>query len=136
MPTSRYNDRGDTLIEILIAVVLIGVIFSAFMIALETAQTASTRHRNLVTADALLRDYAEGAKAASPTAQCPTSTTYTTDNDNRPAGRSMLSAKSAAGFTGSTMACALRRQRRHRAGESDFTVTSARRHTSEPSRST
>jgi prepilin-type N-terminal cleavage/methylation domain-containing protein len=60
----RYNDRGDTLIEILMAVVLIGVIFSGFVIALETNSTTSSEHRNLVTADALLRDYAEATKAA------------------------------------------------------------------------
>src|SRR2546429_5516867 len=63
-PTPGYNDRGDTLIEILMAVVLIGVIFSAFVIALETNSTASTTHRNLVTADAVLRDYAEATKQA------------------------------------------------------------------------
>jgi len=60
----RYNDRGDTLIEILMAIVLIGAIFSAFVIALQTNSTASAEHRNLVTADALLRSSAEATKAA------------------------------------------------------------------------
>jgi prepilin-type N-terminal cleavage/methylation domain-containing protein len=78
VPTPRYNDRGDTLIEILMAVVLIGVIFSAFVIALETNSTASTTHRNLVTADALLRDYAEATKAAvRDDCNVPSPTTYT-----------------------------------------------------------
>src|SRR5438105_4092382 len=78
VPRPRYNDRGDTLIEILMAIVLIGVIFSAFVIALETNSTASTTHRNLVTADALLRDYAEGTKAAvRHDCNVPSPTTYT-----------------------------------------------------------
>jgi prepilin-type N-terminal cleavage/methylation domain-containing protein len=69
MPTSRYNDRGDTLIEIIIAVVLIGLIFSAFTTMIAMSSTGSATHRNLVTADALLRSSAEATKAAA-RAQC------------------------------------------------------------------
>jgi prepilin-type N-terminal cleavage/methylation domain-containing protein len=116
MPAPRYNDRGDTLIEILMAVVLIGVIFSAFVIALETNSTASTTHRNLVTADALLRDYAEGAKAAART-QCPTSTTYTTTTTSLPTGFSVANGN---GFTGTTGQCPTGPAT---VQEADFTVT-------------
>ena len=97
MPTPRYNDRGDTLIEILIAVVLIGLIFSGFVIALETNSTGSTTHKNLVTADAFLRNVAEGAKSAART-QCPSSSTYTTTPPAVPAG---FSVAYGTGFTAS-----------------------------------
>jgi type II secretory pathway pseudopilin PulG len=63
------NERGDTLVEIIIAIVLIGAISSAFAIAIATGSTASAEHRNLVTADALLRSSAEATKAAA-RAQC------------------------------------------------------------------
>ena len=116
MPTSRYNARGDTLIEILIAVVLVGVIFSAFMFALANGSGASTSQRNLVTADALLRDYAEGAKAAA-RAQCPTSTTYTTTTTTAPPG---FSVTNGTGFTGTDGVCPTSTAT---VQEADFTVT-------------
>ena len=117
MPTPRYNDRGDTLIEILMAVVLIGLIFSGVVIALATSSTASTTHRNLVTADALLRDYAEGAKAAART-QCPTSTTYTTTTTTTiPTGFSVANGN---GFTGTNGQCPTVPAT---VQEADFTVT-------------
>jgi len=101
VPRPRYNDRGDTLIEILMAVVLIGLIFSGFATALATSSTASAEHRNLVTADALLRDYAEGAKAAA-RAQCPTSRTYTTTTTTLPTGFSVANGN---GFSGTNGLC-------------------------------
>lgn len=112
----RYGDRGDTLIEILMAVVLIGVTFSAFAIALATGSTSSTAHRDLVTADALLRDYAEGAKAAA-RAQCPASTTYTTTTTSIPSGFSVANGN---GFTGTNGVCPTATAT---VQEADFTVT-------------
>ena len=73
-PRVRRTARGDTLIEVLLAVVIIGVVFSAFFVAMSTGSSASAAHRNYVTADALLRDYAEAAKAGA-RADCATSTT-------------------------------------------------------------
>jgi len=64
------NQRGETLVEIIIAIVLMGLISSAFVIVISTNSTASAEHRNLVTADALLRRSAEATKAAA-RAQCP-----------------------------------------------------------------
>jgi len=112
----RLGDRGDTLIEILMAVVLIGITFSAFVVALETNSTASSTHRNLVTADALLRDYAEGAMAAA-RAQCPTATTYTTTTTTVPAGFSVANGN---GFTGTDGVCPASTAT---VQEADFTVT-------------
>lgn len=85
----RRGQRGETLVEILITVVLIGVVFSALAIALATGSTTSNEHRNLVTADALLRDYAEAAKSAA-RADCATSSTYATTTTSLPAGFSVV----------------------------------------------
>jgi prepilin-type N-terminal cleavage/methylation domain-containing protein len=58
----RRDERGDTLIEIIIALVIIGGVISAFFAAYGTSATASNAHRDLVTADAALRGYAEATK--------------------------------------------------------------------------
>ena len=63
----RPHDRseaGETLIEILISIVLMGAVFAAFFSAIATTSTATKSHRYFVTADAVLRDYAETAKQA------------------------------------------------------------------------
>jgi Tfp pilus assembly protein FimT len=94
----KYDDRGDTLVEILMAVVLIGIVFSAFVIAIAMGSTASSTHRTLVTADALLRDYAEATKAAvrrdcgviSPTTYTTTTTSvpgFSFSSTSNPAGQ-------------------------------------------------
>jgi type II secretory pathway pseudopilin PulG len=65
-PTHRTarDQRGTTLIEIVIALVILGGLVSTLLAALATASQGSKQHRDLVTADAVLRDYAEAAKAA------------------------------------------------------------------------
>jgi prepilin-type N-terminal cleavage/methylation domain-containing protein len=60
----RRTERGDTLIEIIIALVIIGGVVSAFFAAYGTSATASSAHRDLVTADAVIRGYAEETKDA------------------------------------------------------------------------
>jgi len=100
-PRVRRTARGDTLIEVLLAVVIIGVVFSAFFVAMSTGSSASAAHRNYVTADALLRDYAEAAKAGA-RADCATSTTYTTTTTSLPAG---FSISNGAGFSGNDGLC-------------------------------
>ncbi len=60
----RRDQRGTTLIEIVIALVILGGLVSTLLAALATASQGSKAHRDLVTADAVLRDYAEAAKAA------------------------------------------------------------------------
>jgi type II secretory pathway pseudopilin PulG len=63
----RREQAGETLIEILIAVVIMGLVISAIFATYATAATSSKSQRDLVTADAELRDYAEAAKAAAKT---------------------------------------------------------------------
>ena len=64
MIARRRDERGETLIEIVIALVIIGLIVSSFFAAIATTASASRSHRDLVTADAALRNYAEAAKQA------------------------------------------------------------------------
>ena len=61
---TKKNERGDTLVEILIALVIMGLVVSAYFAAYVTGSTGSTGQRNLVTADGALRSYAEAVKAA------------------------------------------------------------------------
>src|SRR5438445_9447922 len=71
------DDKGETLLEVIISVVILGLVVGAFFSSIITTTTASTTHRNLVTADAVLRDYAEATKSAV-RIDCPTHTTFTT----------------------------------------------------------
>jgi len=64
MTTIRRTEAGETLLEIVIALVIIGIVFSAFFAAYSTAAVSSTTHRNVTNEDRILRDYAEGTKAA------------------------------------------------------------------------
>src|SRR6476619_4323882 len=70
------NEAGDTLIEIVVALVLVGLVVSAFFATYSTSSTGSTSHRDLVTADAALRNYAEAIKTAVRTS-CKDDPTYT-----------------------------------------------------------
>jgi prepilin-type N-terminal cleavage/methylation domain-containing protein len=63
----RQHDRsevGETLIEVLIALVVLGIVFATFFAGIATTSTATKSQRYFVTADAVLRDYAETAKQA------------------------------------------------------------------------
>lgn len=62
MPPHR-NDAGDTLIEVLIAIAVLGICIAALLAALMTAIRSSVEHRSLANIDAVLRSYAEAAKA-------------------------------------------------------------------------
>ena len=110
------GDRGDTLIEVLLSIVIIGAIFGAFFAAITTSSSTSTAHRNFVTADALLRDYAETAKAAART-DCPSSTTYTTTTTSLPSG---FTVANGSGFTGTEGICPTDTSS---VQEAEFTVT-------------
>src|SRR6516165_10030043 len=58
----RSSEAGETLVEMLIAIVIIGIAVTAILGALLTSMTASTQHRGLAVEDTLLRSYAEQAK--------------------------------------------------------------------------
>ena len=57
------GQRGETLVEVLIAIVLIGAISSAYFLTASTQTRASSLNKELVQADAVARSYAELAKA-------------------------------------------------------------------------
>jgi Tfp pilus assembly protein PilV len=60
----KKDEAGLSLIEVVVAIVILGGIVSALMGALVTSSTTAKTHRDLVSADAVLRDYAEATKAA------------------------------------------------------------------------
>lgn len=64
MKHRTFNEQGVTLIELIIAMVLIAIVVTSLFAALATASTASKSHRDVVVADRVLRDYAEEAKTA------------------------------------------------------------------------
>ena len=59
--TSR-DDAGESLVEIVVALVLIGLVVSALMAGLATAARASKSQRDLVLMDTVMRSYAEAIK--------------------------------------------------------------------------
>jgi type II secretory pathway pseudopilin PulG len=58
----HLEERGDTLIEVLVAVVVIALAVTAIVGALVATIGASGEHRNLAVGDSLLKSYAENAK--------------------------------------------------------------------------
>jgi type II secretory pathway pseudopilin PulG len=73
----RHRDeQGMSLVEICLALVVLGLVVSSLLAALATSSTASSQHRDLVSADAALRNYAEATKLAVRQA-CDDNATYT-----------------------------------------------------------
>ncbi len=58
------DELGETLIEVLCSIILIGAIVAAYFTVYSSAASASTSTKNLATADTILRSYAEDVKAA------------------------------------------------------------------------
>ncbi len=83
--TNRRSEAGETLLEIVMAIVIIGLVVSAYFATFSTQASGSSLQRNLVTADGLLRSYAEATKSAV-RANCATSTTFTTTTPSLPSG--------------------------------------------------
>ena len=76
MTTNRSGrDVGETLIEVLFTIVIVGLSFSALFASLATAGNAGIAQRNSVQADVVIRNYAEATKAATQT--CVAGGTYT-----------------------------------------------------------
>lgn len=63
-PPVRRDDRGETLIELLVAVAIMGVALVAVMAGLGTSVLVSDIHRKQATAGAVLRNYAEAINSA------------------------------------------------------------------------
>jgi type II secretory pathway pseudopilin PulG len=64
MDRAHRTQAGDSLIEIIFAIVVIGLVVSAITAAISTSENGSAAHRQLVTADTVMRDYAEAVKQA------------------------------------------------------------------------
>jgi len=69
MRNTRHNDAprrsaeaGETLIEILVSMIIIATAIAALLGGLATTTLASARNRDLATANAILRSYAEAVK--------------------------------------------------------------------------
>ena len=58
------RDRGESLVEVIITIVVVSVTVTALIAGLSTATTAATMHREHVTADLVIRSYAEATKLA------------------------------------------------------------------------
>jgi type II secretory pathway pseudopilin PulG len=58
-------DAGETLVEIVMTVVIIGVAVTALVSGLASTAAASTTNKNTVVADTVMRNYAEALKDAS-----------------------------------------------------------------------
>lgn len=63
MTRRRHRDRGESLVEVILAVVIIGISVSALVSGLATAANAGIVQRDSALADTLLRNIAEAAKA-------------------------------------------------------------------------
>jgi Tfp pilus assembly protein PilV len=60
----QRDEQGMSLVEVVIALVILASVVTALMAALATTSSGSEHHRELVRADAALRNYAEATKLA------------------------------------------------------------------------
>jgi len=74
---NRSREAGDSLIEIIFAIVVIGLVVSGITAAISTSENGSTAHRQLVTSDTVLRNYAEAVKTAVRTSCTSSGATWT-----------------------------------------------------------
>lgn len=86
-PPSKTNDAGETLIELIVAVVIMGIAVAAVVGGIATSIMMSDIHHKQATAGASVRDYAETIETfvrgggyvscATPTAYTPANVGYT-----------------------------------------------------------
>ena len=74
---AHRNQRGESLIEIIFAIIVIGLVVSAVVAAINTSENGSSAHRDLVKADNVLRNYAEAVKTAVRSTCTPSGGTWT-----------------------------------------------------------
>jgi type II secretory pathway pseudopilin PulG len=91
---TRSRQAGDTLLETLFAIVVIGIVVSAVVAAINTSENGSTAHRQLVTADTVMRDWAEAAKQAVRTSCTSSGGTWTATYPGSPPGGYSINALS------------------------------------------
>jgi type II secretory pathway pseudopilin PulG len=77
MDDRRHRESGETLVEIIVAIVIMSFVVSAYFYTYITSSHSSKAQRDLVAADGILRHYAETLHAAVQK-DCASSTTYTT----------------------------------------------------------
>ena len=78
------GDEGETLPEIVIAMLLLTVSGSALLAAITTAAASSKTHRDLATVDTVLRSFAEQAKLDVRTQCVPTAVAFPTYTLHQP----------------------------------------------------
>ena len=59
---NEHDDRGETLVEVLCTIIILGTAIAALLAGLGTTALNSARHRDMATGNALLRSYAEAVK--------------------------------------------------------------------------
>jgi type II secretory pathway pseudopilin PulG len=75
VPTHARRDAGETLVEIMFTIVIIGLTVTALLSSLGTVGKAGNAQRNGVKADFVLRGYAEATKLGAQS--CTVGATYT-----------------------------------------------------------
>ena len=91
-----HSEAGETLLEIVIALIVIGLVIGGYFAAYATVTTGSKSQRDLATADSLLRASAETTKAAV-SHDCDTGSTYTPAPVTMPPGFTLSTASNPSG---------------------------------------
>jgi type II secretory pathway pseudopilin PulG len=76
--THDKKDIGESLVEVVLTIVIVGLTITALISSLATVANAGTAQRNSVVADVVLRNYAEATKTAAQScvANVPYTVTY------------------------------------------------------------
>ena len=68
------RDRGESLVEVVITIIIISIAVTALLASLASAANSSATHRRVQITDVVIRDYAEALKSA--TAGCTPGASY------------------------------------------------------------